>query len=251
MILYEYPFNERIRTYLRLEHLFQRLVTLVDREDRLDHHFALLTLFEIMEVASRSDMKSDVLKDLEKQKQLLNNYRGNPAISETVLDQVVARIEGYFLNLNQLVGKTGQSLTEKDWLMSVRSRIGIPGGTCSFDLPAYHDWQHKPAPARHTDLALWCDAMRPLCSAIGFLLQMLRDSGTPQRVVVTGGQFQQTLPQGRTFQLLRLRLDKELGLVPEISGNRLLISVRMMRMGEGERLCAVTEDTSFELAMCS
>jgi hypothetical protein len=25
VILYEYPFNERIRTYLRLEHLFRRL----------------------------------------------------------------------------------------------------------------------------------------------------------------------------------------------------------------------------------
>ena len=50
MILYEYPFNERIRTYLRLEHLFLRLATLVSREAPLDHHFALTTIFEVMDL---------------------------------------------------------------------------------------------------------------------------------------------------------------------------------------------------------
>jgi cell division protein ZapD len=34
------------------------------------------------------------------------------------------------------------------------------------------------------------------------------------------------LPQGRTFQLLRLRIDESLQLIPEISGNRLMVSVR-------------------------
>lgn len=29
MILYEYPFNERLRTYLRLEQLFRRLGELI------------------------------------------------------------------------------------------------------------------------------------------------------------------------------------------------------------------------------
>ncbi len=53
MILYEYPFNEKIRTYLRLEHLFSRLFTLQERLDALDHHFALITLFEILNVGAR------------------------------------------------------------------------------------------------------------------------------------------------------------------------------------------------------
>ena len=71
MILYEYPFNERIRTYLRLEHLFRRLSELMARDDALDHHYALATIFEVMDVGARADLKSDVLKDLEKQKHLL------------------------------------------------------------------------------------------------------------------------------------------------------------------------------------
>lgn len=251
MILYEYPFNERIRTYLRLEHLFSRLVTLVSRDDPLDHHFALHTLFEMIDVASRADMKSDVLKDLERQKQILNGYRGNPAISEAALDHIVGRIESYFHNLSQLSGKTGHALNENDWLMGIRSRISIPGGTCEFDLPAYFDWQHKPAEVRRQALIQWCATVQPLADAIGLLLQMLRDSGVPQKVMANAGQFQQNLPQGRTFQLLRLRIQAEAGLIPEISGNRLMVSVRLVRLGEDQRLHPANEDASFELTLCS
>lgn len=251
MILYEYPFNERIRTYLRLEQLFTRLSTLVDRDDPLDHHFALHTLFEVIDVASRADMKSDVLKDLDRQKQVLNGYRGNPAISEKALDQVIAQIDLYFGNLSQLMGKCGQSLNDNDWLMAIRSRISIPGGTCEFDLPAYYDWQHKSPQLRRQALLEWCSTVQPLAEAIALLLQMLRDSGMPQRVVATSGQFQQNLPQGRTFQLLRLRLDESTGLIPEISGNRLMVSVRLMQLGSDQRLHSTSDDSTFELTLCS
>ncbi|MCK7499387.1 MAG: cell division protein ZapD [Comamonadaceae bacterium] len=47
---------------LRLEHLFDRLGQLVARDAPVDHHFALATLFEIMDVASRADLKSDLLQ---------------------------------------------------------------------------------------------------------------------------------------------------------------------------------------------
>ncbi len=251
MILYEYPFNERIRTYLRLEHLFLRLATLVSRQDPLDHHFALTTIFEVMDVGARADLKSDVLKDLDKQKQLLNGYRGNPAIAESVLNKVIAQVEGCFEALNATSGKAGQSLTENDWLMSIRSRIGIPGGTCEFDLPAYFAWQHRSSATRIQDLRRWTSTLSPLAESIHLLLKMLRDSGAPQKVVATGGQFQQNLPQGRTFQLLRLALDPELQLVPEISGNRLMVSIRLMRLDAEDKLHAAGADGAFELALCS
>ena len=251
MILYEYPFNERIRTYLRLEHLFRRLGELVAREHPIDHHYAITTIFEVMDVASRADLKTDVLKDLEKQKHVLNGYRGNPAIAEAVLDDVTAQLEGCFSALSGLPGKAGQSLTENDWLMGIRSRVGIPGGTCEFDLPAYYAWQHVGARVRQQDLQRWIATLVPLAESIRLLLQLLRDSGAPQMVVALGGQYQQTLPQGRTFQLLRLRIDPSLGIIPEISGNRLMVSVRLMRQESDDRLHACLSDASFELTLCS
>ena len=250
VIIYEYPFNERIRTYLRLEHLFHRLVQLVACDTPVDHHFALTTLFEIIDVGARSDLKSEVLRDLEKEKQVFGAYRGNPAVAQDVLNQVLQQLDSCFTHLNQQPGKAGQALTSNDWLMSIRSRVGIPGGTCAFDLPAYYAWQHKSSDKRRSDLEQWATTLTPLTESVMLLLKLLRDSGLPQRVIAANGQFQQNLPQGRTFQLLRLALDESLNLIPEISCNRLMVSIRLMTQEE-DRLHPSQENATFDLTLCS
>ncbi len=251
MILYEYPLHERIRTYLRLEHLFRRLALLMSREHPVDHHHALVTLFEALDVAARADLKSDVMKDLERQKGVLAAYRGNPNISEAALEQVIGQLEADFNALNELGGKIGQSIADNDWLMGIRSRIGIPGGTCEFDLPGYHAWQQLEPSRRQADLARWVSGLTPLADSVRLLLKLLRDSGAPQKVAATAGQLQQNLPQGRNFLLLRLRIDPSLNLVPEISANRLMASVRLMKHEPAERLQPSTDDVTFELALCA
>ena len=251
MVLYEYPFNESIRTMLRLEHLFDRLGQLVSREAAVDHHFALVTVFEIMDVASRADLKSDLLKELERHRSVLQGYRGNPQISEAALDEVVARIDHAFDGLNQLSGKAGQALTSNDWLMSIRSRISIPGGTCEFDLPGYYAWQQYPAERRRADLVRWTASLMPLAEALHVLLGLLRDSGAPQRVVAVNGHFQQSLPPGRSYHLMRVRLEDGSSLVPEISGHRLMATVRLMQPEADGRLRPTADDCEFELTLCS
>ena len=251
MVLYEYPFNESIRTMLRLEHLFDRLGRLLPRDEAVDHHYALATLFEIMDVSSRADLKSDVLKDLERQRTQFNGYRGNPSISEEALDDVIRRIDHAFDGLNNLAGKAGHSLNSNEWLMGIRSRISIPGGTCEFDLPAYYAWQqHEPA-RRRADLNGWIATMMPLAEALKLVLALLRDSGVPHKVMSQGGQYQQSLPAGRVYQLLRLRIDPALQLVPEISGHRLMVLVRLMRQDAEGRLKPAGTDASFELTLCT
>ncbi|MFV0681101.1 cell division protein ZapD [Ottowia sp.] len=250
MILYEYPFNERIRTYLRLEHLFGRLAQLMPRDSAMDHHFALITVFEVMDVASRADLKSDVLKDLERHKLQMTAFRGNPAISEASLDAVLGQLSEAFEQLSRQHGKPGSPLLDNEFLMTVRSRAVIPAGTCAFDLPAYYHWQHCLPEQRRSDLDQWAQTLVPLARAVALLLQICRDFGKPQKVMALKGHFQQTLSQGRTFQLMRLHIDAALDLVPEISGNRLMASVRLMRLDDGGKLHAVHDDVPLEISLC-
>jgi cell division protein ZapD len=250
LVLYEYPFNESIRTMLRLEHLFDRLGQLLPRDAAVDHHFALVTLFEIMEVAGRADLKSDLLKDLERHRSLLEGYRSNPQVSSAALDLVIGRIDKALTELSALQGKAGQALTGNEWLMSIRSRISIPGGTCEFDLPAYYAWQQRPAAERRADLQSWVAALGPLSEALQVLLQLLRESGLPHKVATSGGTYQQSLTPNRSYQLLRLRIDETSPLIPEISGHRLMVSIRMMRQEADGRLKPAGTDAAFELTLC-
>ncbi len=251
MILYEYPFNERIRTYLRLEHLFERLFSLIDRSHEIDHHFALVTLFEILGVSARAELKSDVLKDLDRQRQALSGFRGNPDIANDVLENLLEQLSNCILELTNAPNKLWRSLEESEWLKSVRSRTNIPGGTCNFDLPAYYAWQQLPAQHRQSDLSGWVETLLPMSNAIKVLLGLLRDSGSAQKIVAVTGQFQQNLPQGRSFQLLRLALDPSLGAIPEISANRLVVSIRFVQQSMHDRVQPITVDTSFELTLCA
>ena len=134
MILYEYPFNERIRTLLRIEDLFERFAFFLAQEDAREHHVALTTLFEIAEVTGRADLKSDLMKELERQRQTLTPFRGNPGIEQDALEAVLGEIETTLANLTQMQGKTGQHLIDNEWLTSIRSRAVIPGGTCKLSL---------------------------------------------------------------------------------------------------------------------
>jgi cell division protein ZapD len=249
VILYEHPFNERVRTYLRLEHLFQRFDELTTRDRPVDNHFALVTLFELVEAGGRTDLKSDILKDLERHKQMFNGLRGNPSVSEEALDQLLQQLDRCFDAMNSAVGKIGQSVTDNEWLASLRNRVAIPGGTCCFDLPAYHAWQQQSADLRRTDIVRWAEGFQPMSASVKLLLTLMRDTGNTQKMMAIGGQFQQSLAQGK-FQLMRVAIDPALGLIPEISGNRLMIWVRMMRQDGDGRLQTNTDDVPFEMALC-
>ena len=136
MISYEYPLNERIRTLLRLEDLFVKIAHFSSGTAPQDHHVALQTIFETLEVASRADLKVDLVQELERQRQILMSFRNNPDISEEALAGALYEIEQASTGLLAMAGKIGQYLRENEWLMSIRSRAAIPGGVCQFDLPA-------------------------------------------------------------------------------------------------------------------
>ncbi|MBN8506734.1 MAG: cell division protein ZapD [Burkholderiales bacterium] len=252
MLLYEFPFNESTRTLLRLEHLFDRLGQLVQRDAALDHHFALATLFEIVELALRTDLKGDLMKDIDRQRAQYNAYRGNPAVAQEALEQVCSRLDRAFADLNALQGKPGHQLSAHEMLNGLKNRIGMPGGTCEFDLPAYHAWQQRDGAQRRQDLLQWMAPVMPLAQGVSLLLSLLRETGVPHKVAAVAGQFQQSLGSGKPSLLARLRIDPALGLVPEISGHRLMILVRLMRIdADGRSKLAADQDVSLELSLCA
>ena len=126
MIIYEYPLNERIRTLLRLEDLFDRVDFFVAQDSPFDHQAGLIGIFEILEVASRGDLKSDLLQELDRQRLFLEALRNNPAISEEKLDAVVAEIEETFADLLASAGKTGQRCPISAENSSSRWRVIAP-----------------------------------------------------------------------------------------------------------------------------
>jgi len=250
VITYEYPLNERIRTLLRLEDLYARVRYFLDKENAHDHHACLTGMFEILEVASRADLKSDLLQELDRQRTFLDALRDNPAISEQKLNDVLTEIDSAFANLHAASGKTGQPLRDNEWLMAIKQRASIPGGTSEFDVPSYHAWLNHPAKRRRDDLAAWLKPLLPVEAGLSIVLRVLRESGRSVSLIAFQGTYQQT-PAEKPAQMLRLLLADELPCVPEISANKYALNVRFL-LPEGVQKTRVYEhDVPFELAFCN
>jgi cell division protein ZapD len=250
VIIYEYPLNERVRTLLRLEDLYERVAFFIDRDDAHEHHAALTGIFEILEVASRADLKSDLLQELDRQRTFLEALRHNPAISEDKLNGVLSEIESAFATLHATSGKTGQSLRENEWLMAIKQRAGIPGGTSEFDLPSYHAWLHQGLERRRDDLAGWMRPLLPVHAALSIVLRVLRESGRSTALIAFQGVYQQT-PAEKPAQMLRLTIASDLPCVPEISANKYALNVRFLQPDGVQRTRVFEHDVPFELAFCN
>lgn len=250
MIVYEHPLSERIRTLLRLEDLFERIDYFSGKNDGEEHHVALLLIFEILEVASRADLKSDLLQELERQKQVLEALRDNPDISEEALDNVLWQIDQSSSRLFQASGKVGQELRENEWLMSIKQRTAIPGGVCEFDLPSYHYWSQQNPEVRRHDLQQWLAPFLPTRDAIGIVLRLLRESGKTSTQVAQQGVYQQMMA-GRMAQMLRIGLASEYACVPEISANKYALNIRFTTQEGMQRPKASENDVEFELTFCN
>ena len=250
MIIYDHPLNERIRTLLRLEDLYAKVNYFSSQAQQLDHHAALLSLFEIVEVACRADLKSDLMQELERQKQILEALRNNPAISEQALNEVLSDIDNVSSRLHSLSGKVGQHLRENEWLMSIKQRTSIPGGVCEFDLPSYHFWLNQAESLRRQDLQDWLTPMLPIRDGLRIILRMLRDSGKSSHHSAAQGSFQQML-SGRVAQMLRIAVDRDLPCFPEISANKYAINIRFTALGGTQKPRGCETDVEFDLTLCN
>jgi cell division protein ZapD len=242
--------SERIRTLLRLEDLFDKVTYFSSSEGAQEHHVALITLFEILDVAGRADLKFDLVQELERQRQILLSFRNNPEISEEALSGALYEIEQASAALLAMQGKIGQNLRDNEWLMGIKNRASIPGGVCEFDLPGYHYWLNRDAAFRQRDLSTWVSPMMAIRDGIGIVLRLLRSSGRPETRLAERGTYQLMLA-GRTAQLVRLRLSRQDAVIPEISANKYALNIRFTVPGTDLRPKQSDADVSFELTFCN
>jgi cell division protein ZapD len=250
LISYEFPLNEKVRTWLRLEDMFDRVQLFTARESARDHEVALARFFELLEAGSRADVKTDLLLELDRQRQMLESLRDNPKVSGEILEEAILETIEAAKALHGAHGKFGQHLRDNEWLMTIRSRFNIPGGTCPFDLPGLHHWLQQPSYVRQGQLQAWQEPLESVRRAMRATLRMLRDSGADIEQVAVNGQFQQ-MPMARPAQMLRIQLDASLNCVPELSANKYALNIRFVSNEAGSRPVGFLQDVQFLIAYCN
>lgn len=223
-ILFEFPLNERFRTYLRLESLYARWLYLVQQDSEHAHHSAVMTLFEIHEFAFRYDLKGDLLMEINRYKQSLSHLRHLPNLSEQKLTQTLLRLTDAQKQI-EISPKFGSTLSDNDWLLNVKTRILVVGGVCSFDAAFYYQWLNQPVLVRRIDLESWLMPMMPLFDALQLLLLIVRDARKHKTCITIDKAYQQPL-NGTRFDLMQVEIPANTPYIPDISANKHVIWLR-------------------------
>jgi len=249
--IYEQPLSERMRSFLRLEHLFKQADDAMRGTSTWSSRATLETIIEIHNLVGRSDLKNEILKELERHTKNLMALFENPQVDHQRLDHVL-------LDLDSLSGKIfsdnnpfGHQLKQNEFINSIKQRITVPGGTCEMDMPGYHFWLQQPIEDRLADLNEWMSGFDNLRQAIDLLLRLIRDSAIPKMELAEEGFFQRSLDSNIPVQLLRIGIPIDSTFYPEISGGKHRFTVRFLQQESFEmRPKQVKHDVNFELSCC-
>lgn len=251
-ILYEYPLNERIRLLLRFEQLLLQFDYAAASTSGWNSRLALLTLFDVAELVSRSELRGELGKLLNRLRKSFIALRNHTEVDSSALDRILDDLDQAATALHDMYTGELDIVGQQVFLQMVRQRSTIPGGSCSFDLPALHHWLEATPPAeRHRQLQVWTHPLAPLDEGTRLVLSLLRGSAYARPQQAERGRFQQSLDTQNAPQMLRLEVDPEQDVYPEISADPHRVSIRFLHQETPEQPAMPVDRTiPFRLAYC-
>lgn len=250
-IIYEQPLNERMRNLLRLEHLFDLIAYRSQDTVEWNCRNILESLLEINDLLTRSDLKTELIKELERHSSMLSSLENNPAVDQNSLVKISSEIYDLLIVLRDKVYQPGNRLKNDELVTSFKQRISIPGGTCNFDLPRLHFWLNQPGSTIKQDLSTWSNDLEPIKKSTYLALDMIRNSTNPVKETADTGFYQKPIESNLSCQLIRVFLPLASRYFPEISGGKHRFTIRFMEeTATDTRPIQTKNDVDFELHCC-
>lgn len=252
-VFYEQPLNERVRAFLRLEYLFQRFEHQIPQgDDAWASRVGVESIIDILTMLGRMDVKSELIKELERQIAIFEGLAHNPNVDSGRLGDTLAAAGQAINAVRAMESVPGAELQKNILLNTVRQRNGIPAGACGFDMPAFDYWLHNLPDRRKSDLEAWYSVFDVIRDAVFLCLRSLRESATARSEQATGGFFHRTVDKGLPLQLMRVALPAGAPWYPEISAGRHRFTIRFMTGSAVENRPVQTgEDVGFKVFYCA
>ena len=249
VIKFEHPLNERYRFFLRLEYLFNLMEHHMGWESPENSHTAVATLLDTINVVSRTDIKTETVKELDRIAGVLEPLKNKPGIELGTLDEVLSTVKQLSAQLRGITGAIDKELKEDDLLKALLQRNNIAGGLCDFDLPLYRYWLKQLPERRLQDLQAWLEPLRPLQYAVESALDLVRGSTAPEREVAEDGIYKRSLDPKTPCQLIVVSLPINTAYFAEFSGSKHRFTVRFMEASQKHPI-QTNNKVEFDLSCC-
>lgn len=251
IIFYEQPLGERVRTFLRIEHLFRQASYTMRGFSVWDSRSTLGTITAIIDVLSRSDLKTEMLKELERLQKSLQPLTGVAGVDNSQLLSILKQLGQAEKALHGYKGQLASDLRQHELLNSIRQRSSVVGGTSGSELPLLHFWLQQEPEVRIEQLESWLDELDIVRQPVDLILGIIRESSVPEEIIAEDGFYQQNVDAATALQLIRVGLDAQYKLFPEISAGKQRFSIRFMTPQGEQRPVQFRETVPFQLSCCA
>ena len=241
-----------MRTFLRVEFLFEQLNHYIDDPNEWNNRNAVAALIEVLDFLSRLDIKTELIKELERHSTIISSLENTPGVDVQRLTVIIAEIGNCLKTLRNGNFQPGQALRQNEFITSIKQRNSIPGGTCNFDLPGYYFWLKSQNVDKSLQLKAWQMDINIINRAVKLVLELVRNSSNPVIETATRGFYQKSIESDMTCQLIRVKLPAESLYYPEISGGKHRFTIRFMEQPSmNQRPNQTVNDVEFELHCCN
>lgn len=224
IITFEYPLNEKMRSYLRFEFLFLQLTKSKQFETESDATVFLKALFELLELSERCDIRHDLVKDLRELTVQMKGWLKHEEVNSQAVSELSSEIEG-LIEAVLAMPKQLRYFKSNRFLTSIKQRFSIPSGCCNFDLPQYHFWLSESIEKRNKDAEVWLSHFSALQKALFLFLKIKRSQGVSSQQTAVNGFYQGAVEH---CCFVSIELDTEFSVYPMISGHKDRYSIRFM-----------------------
>lgn len=251
IIVYEQPLNERIRNFMRLEYLFNHAAYTMRGYSVWDSRATMTNLINIIEILSRSDYKTELIKELEYLLSEFTALRSNPDVDTKQLDTVLQQLTKARTQLHSHEGALVQSLRENELIAALLQRNNTVAGNCKFDLPVYHFWLQQEPEVRIQAIEKWFEILGIVDHPVTLILNIIRESTVPIEMFAESGFFQQNLDQNKPAKIIRVSIEKQAPYFAEISGGKHRFTVRFLEPRDTGRPMQSNDNVKFLLNCCT
>jgi len=235
---------------LRLEYLFKQFQRNQLASNQDSHLHALHILFEILEILERGDTRSELIKELSRLLNYFQTLEANPEVDTSKLSHFLKQVKQLHQWAHHYPGKFGDPIRKNPFIMSVRQRSTIPGGSCQLDSPDLYLFINKPYDTRQAALNNWLSDIKGVETSIDVILRLIRESGQWVEKTAPMGSFMLETTQFQ-FKLLRIKPVEQLDIFPDFSCGKHRSNIHFMRYNNYHKKIPLTTSVKFNLSCCS
>ena len=233
-ITYEFPINEHVRFFLRLEQLFAQFEQLLSGKAALDKASAINCLLDILSILQANSLRLEIAKELENQI-ALNRINNASAGSENI-QTIRELLNAITTKTNVLEGIKADIMLDGDLLQSIARCRSIPGGAYGSYLPKYHYWLMQEDSTCLSDLGYWNNLFGVNRLAIHLMLKIISGRAEMSHHMAVDGFFKMSFDQKKPPQLIKVSVDSALPYFASISASKHRCSIQFMRLSNKHNL---------------